>query len=363
MTLNERLLAWYRDNARVLPWRGEPRDPYRVLVSELMLQQTQVDRVRPRFEAFIAAFPDLAALAAASEEAVLAAWSGLGYYRRARMLHRLAREVAAGTGTLPGCAAELAELPGVGPYTAAAVASLAFGEAVPVLDGNVQRVAARFLAFGGDPRSADGREALLRWLRPLVEEGPPGLVNEALMELGATVCRPVSPHCGRCPLAVGCRARAEGRQERIPPPRRRRSEQVLSWAAACCVDAEGRWLVRQVCEGPILRGLWLPPIAELEPREAPEAGRPPAGAGGAARTTPRGCPRCATRSPTAGSPSTRSAWTWKPALRRPPPAAGSTLRRPPRRPRLFSPSCFESVFCRRDPRVNDHSFVVLYWRP
>ena len=271
MTLAGRLLAWYRDNARVLPWRSEPRDPYQVLVSELMLQQTQVDRVRPRFDAFIAAFPDLATLAAAPEEAVLAAWSGLGYYRRARMLHRLAREVAAGTGTLPGCAAELAELPGVGPYTAAAVASLAFGEAVPVLDGNVQRVAARFLAFGGDPRSADGREVLLRWLRPLVEEGPPGLVNEALMELGATVCRPASPRCERCPLAEGCRARAEGRQERIPPPRRRRREQVLSWVAACCVDASGHWLVRQVSEGPILRGLWLPPIAELEPREAPEA--------------------------------------------------------------------------------------------
>jgi A/G-specific adenine glycosylase len=270
MTLNERLLAWYRDNARVLPWRGEPRDPYRVLVSELMLQQTQVDRVRPRFEAFIDAFPDLATLAAAPEEAVLAAWSGLGYYRRARMLHRLARELAAAAGTLPRSAAELAELPGVGPYTAAAVASLAFGEAVPVLDGNVQRVASRVLAVDGDPRSADGREALLRWLRPLVEEGPPGLVNEALMELGATVCRPASPHCERCPLAADCLANAEGRQERIPPPRRRRSEQVLSWAAACCVDASGRWLVRQVCEGPILRGLWLPPIAELAPREDPE---------------------------------------------------------------------------------------------
>ena len=271
MTLTGRLLAWYRDNARALPWRSEPRDPYQVLVSELMLQQTQVDRVRPRFDAFIAAFPDLATLAVAPEEAVLAAWSGLGYYRRARMLHRLAREVAAGTGTLPGCAAELAELPGVGPYTAAAVASLAFGEAVPVLDGNVQRVAARFLAFGGDPRNADGREALLRWLRPLVEEGPPGLVNEALMELGATVCRPASPHCKRCPLAEGCRAHAEGRQEQIPPPRWRRSELAVRWAAACCVDASGRWLVRQVSEGPILRGLWLPPIAELAPREDPEA--------------------------------------------------------------------------------------------
>ncbi|PWB78445.1 MAG: A/G-specific adenine glycosylase [Holophagae bacterium] len=271
MTLAKRLLAWHRGNARQLPWRSEPRDPYRVLVSELMLQQTQVDRVLDRFEAFVAAYPDLATLAAATEEEVLAAWSGLGYYRRARMLHHLAREVRAGTGALPTSAAELAELPGVGPYTAAAVASLAFAEAIPVLDGNVLRVASRVLAFAGDPRTAAGREALLRWLRPLVEEGgPPGLVNEALMELGATVCRPTSPHCARCPLAPDCRARALGRPERYPPPRRRRAELAVTWVAACCVDAAGRWLVRQVTEGPILRGLWLPPIAALEPGASPE---------------------------------------------------------------------------------------------
>ena len=270
MTLAGRLLAWYRRNARPLPWRSEPRDPYRVLVSELMLQQTQVDRVAGRFEGFVAAFPDLRALAAAAEEEVLAAWSGLGYYRRARMLHRLARELAAGTGVLPGTAAELAELPGVGPYTAAAVASLAFGEAVPVLDGNVLRVASRFLAAAGDPRTAAGRDALLGWLRPLVEGGPPGPINEALMELGATVCRPLSPDCGRCPLATGCRARAEGRPQRFPPPRRRRGEVAVTWVAACCVDRAGRWLVRQVTDGPILRGLWLPPIAEIGPEDRPE---------------------------------------------------------------------------------------------
>ena len=270
MTLAGRILAWYRDHARPLPWRSEPRDPYRVLVSELMLQQTQVDRVADRFEAFIAAFPDLTTLAAACEEEVLAAWSGLGYYRRARMLHRLAREVTAGSGTLPTSAAGLAKLPGVGPYTAAAVASLAFGEAVPVVDGNVLRVASRALAVAGDTRTAAGRASIVRWLRPLVEEGPPGLVNEALMELGATVCRPVAPSCERCPLATDCRARAAGRPERYPPPRPRRSELCVTWAAACCVDGRGRWLVRQVTEGPILRGLWLPPIVELEPGEHPE---------------------------------------------------------------------------------------------
>jgi A/G-specific adenine glycosylase len=241
-----------------------------VLVSELMLQQTQVDRVVPRFEAFIRAFPDLQSLAAASEDEVLAAWSGLGYYRRARLLWRLAREVAAGPGELPVSADELVELPGIGPYTAAAVASLAFGEAVPVLDGNVARVASRVLASTGDPRSAAGRAMLLGWLGPLVQAGPPGLVNEALMELGATVCRPTSPDCTSCPLAMACRARAEGRPERYPVPRPRRASVDLVWAAACCIDSGGRWLVRRVASGPILIGLWLPPIGPVEEGERPE---------------------------------------------------------------------------------------------
>jgi len=128
------LLDWYRTRARDLPWRSEPRDPYLVLVSEIMLQQTQVDRVAPRFATFVERFPTFAALAAATQDEVLTAWSGLGYYRRARNLHRLAREVAAGAGCLPTEASDLERLPGIGPYTAAAVASLAFGEATPVLD-------------------------------------------------------------------------------------------------------------------------------------------------------------------------------------------------------------------------------------
>lgn len=265
-----RLLDWFRDHARELPWRIEPRDPYRVLVSELMLQQTQVDRVVPRFKAFMATFPDLRALAAASEEQVLAAWSGLGYYRRARLLHRLAREVASGPNRLPATAAELRKLPGVGPYTAAAVASLAFGEPVPVLDGNVLRVASRVLANSSDPRSAAGAEALLGWLRPLVEAGPPGPVNEALMELGAVVCRPSAPLCPECPLALSCVAYAEGQSERYPPVRPRRESVALTWSAACCVDGHGQWLVRRVAGGPILVGLWLPPIDAVEDGETPE---------------------------------------------------------------------------------------------
>jgi len=258
------LVDWYRTCARDLPWRSEPRDPYLVLVSEIMLQQTQVDRVAPRFASFVERFPTFADLAAATEDEVLTAWSGLGYYRRGRNLHRLAREVAAGAGCLPRMASDLERLPGIGPYTAAAVASLAFGEAVPVLDGNVMRVGARVLAMETDPRSAAGRRRLETWVVGLMEGAPPGQVNEALMELGAVVCRPVDPDCAVCPFADRCGAKAEGRPEAYPPPRRRRAQVALRWVAACCVDREGAWLLRRIDEGPILRGLWLPPLAELE---------------------------------------------------------------------------------------------------
>lgn len=258
-----RLLDWFARNARKLPWRVEPRDPYRVLVSELMLQQTQVDRVVPRFEQFVGRFPNLHALAGASEDEVLEEWSGLGYYRRARMLHRLALLVTSESAELPRAAAQLQRLPGVGPYTAAAVASLAHGEAVPVLDGNVVRVACRVLAFSGDPRGSVGRQQLTRWAHRLVAVGPPGRVNEALMELGATVCLPSNPACASCPLANECRAFDQGRTHAFPRPRPRRPPVRLRWVAACCIDGNGRWLARRITEGPILRGLWLPPIGEL----------------------------------------------------------------------------------------------------
>lgn len=261
MSGSERLLAWYGEAARELPWRVEPRDPYRVLVSELMLQQTQVERVVPRFEAFVARFPTLTALAEAEETEVLEAWSGLGYYRRARFLHRLAREVVAAGGGLPRTATELRSLPGVGPYTAAAVASLAFGAPEPVLDGNVIRVAARVLLLGGEARAASGRAKSLRWVRGLMDGASPGRVNEALMELGATVCTPTAPACGLCPLQDGCGAFAEGCQEEHPPARSVREPEQLRWVAACAVAASGRWLLRRVDDGAILRGLWLPPFA------------------------------------------------------------------------------------------------------
>jgi len=264
MTDAQRLVLWFASNARPLPWRTTPRNPYRSLVSELMAQQTQLDRVVPRFEAFVERLPDLRALAAATEEEVLELWSGLGYYRRARLLHRLAREVAAGGGELPETAAELETLPGIGPYTAAAVASMVFGEAVPVMDGNVARVGARVLAMTQDPRAKAGRTAVLEWVRALMTNVPPGDVNEALMELGATICTPVQPGCDLCPLEEGCRARQEGDPAAYPPPRRTRDTIEVHWLAVIIEDPNDRWLLRRVDEGPILIGLWLPPFCEID---------------------------------------------------------------------------------------------------
>lgn len=269
-TVAHALVSWFRSDARALPWRIEPRDPYHTLVSELMAQQTQLDRVVPRFEVFVARFPDLGALAAATEEEVLEAWSGLGYYRRARLLHRLSREVVAGDGELPSSADDLERLPGIGPYTAAAVASMVFGEAVPSVDGNIGRVGARVLALAEDPRNKRGRAAIEDWVGSLMGHAPPGQVNEALMELGATRCRPNQPVCGNCPLARGCRALLEGDPTAYPPPRRTRAAVDLCWLAVIIEDPNGRWLLRQITEGPILRGLWLPPVVVIDPRRHPE---------------------------------------------------------------------------------------------
>lgn len=263
------LAEWYRSAARVLPWRRQPRNPYHVLVSEFMLQQTQVDRVVPRFESFVRRFPSFESLADASEDEVVAEWSGLGYYRRARMLHRLAREVAQRRDGLPTSASELVNLPGIGPYTAAAVASMAFGEAAPVFDGNIARVGARVLGMEGDPRAAGRRRRIEGWVLELMAGHRPGEINEALMELGATVCAPVDPTCSQCPLGPACEAKRLGRQGDFPRPRRRRTAVSMRWAAACVVDSSGRWLVQRVEEGPVLRGLWLPPLARVQDDEEP----------------------------------------------------------------------------------------------
>jgi A/G-specific adenine glycosylase len=211
-----KLLAWFDRSARALPWRTAPgvrRDPYRVWLSEIMLQQTTVPHAAPYFAAFTARWPTVEALAAARDEDVMQAWAGLGYYARARNLLKCAREVAA-RGGFPETEAGLRTLPGVGPYTAGAIAALAFGERTPAVDGNAERVFARLLAIKEDWAAAKKRIALLA--RDLVPEDRPGAFAEALMDLGATVCTPRKPNCAICPVAAYCRAFDEGEAESYP---------------------------------------------------------------------------------------------------------------------------------------------------
>ncbi|HEY0018946.1 MAG TPA: A/G-specific adenine glycosylase [Longimicrobium sp.] len=218
-TLRTRLLAWYGTARRDLPWRAAPgaaADPYRVWLSEVMLQQTRVETVRPYYERWLQRFPTVQALAAAPLDDVLKAWEGLGYYSRARNFHRAVQQVAAmHGGRVPGDPEAFRALPGVGRYTAGAVMSIAFGRAEPVVDGNVRRVFARWT---DDPAPAE--DALWRMAAALVPGERPGDVNQAVMELGATVCTPRNPRCGACPVRDLCAAYAAGTQNERPAPKK-----------------------------------------------------------------------------------------------------------------------------------------------
>ena len=245
-----KLLKWFRANARDLPWRREPRDPYRVWVSEVMLQQTRVDVVIPYYERFLQRFPTLRSLAEAPLDDVLALWSGLGYYSRARNLHKAAQACG---GQLPRTAAELRELPGFGPYTAAAVASLAFGEDVPLVDGNVARVLSR--AFRLQTRAQAWEKAA-----ELLPKGRAGEFNEALMELGAMVCTPRDPCCTTCTIRTVCTGRAEWQLYPLRPVRKPRP--LLEYRALALQRRDGAVLLEKQPEG-LFAGMW-----DL-PREAP----------------------------------------------------------------------------------------------
>jgi A/G-specific adenine glycosylase len=254
------LATWYGAHRRDLPWRRS-RDPYRIWVSEVMLQQTRVEVVVPYYERFLARFPDVGALAAAREAEVLALWSGLGYYGRARRLHAAARQIVQETGNFPVTPVALSRLPGIGSYTAAAVASIAFGEPVAVLDGNVERVAARLVACDGDPQRAASRRRLLAVAEALLDPADPGRSNQALMELGATVCTPRSPRCTGCPLRSPCRARARGRVEAYPRPKTRRRPRRLEMTAALVRRGSRLLLVRREQGSTLLAGTWELPWA------------------------------------------------------------------------------------------------------
>ncbi len=245
------LLAWYDANKRDMPWR-RTSDPYAILVSEVMLQQTQVSRVEEYWVRFLERFPTVETLAEATEEDVCALWSGLGYYRRARNLRKAASAIIESGGGVPRTSELLRELPGIGAYTAAAVASIAFGEAVPVLDANVVRVLARLLAEPGDATRAPVRRRLESAVTELLDPERPGDFNQAMMELGAVVCSPTSPACDRCPVCDHCTARAAGDPEAFPVTRVAARTNEMHETAALVVR-RGRVLLTSQ---PDVRGWW-----------------------------------------------------------------------------------------------------------
>jgi A/G-specific adenine glycosylase len=263
------LLRWYDGAQRDLPWRRDP-SPYKTLVSEFMLQQTVVATVEPYFERFLQRFPDVAALAAAAEDEVTAQWSGLGYYARARNLHKAARAVVERHGgALPSSEEELRALPGIGPYTAAAVAAIGFGARTFALDGNGARVWARLLAVRESIDRPATREALRARGLDEVPGARAGDFNQAVMELGATVCTPRSPRCEACPLAAACGAHAAGDATRIPVRTPKRAKKVVRVACCACVDGAGRVLLVRRQSG-LLAGTWALPAVELEESDTPE---------------------------------------------------------------------------------------------
>ncbi|MDX1611438.1 MAG: A/G-specific adenine glycosylase [Candidatus Thermoplasmatota archaeon] len=265
------LLDWFEAHARDLPWR-EPRfrkDPYAVLVSEIMLQQTRVETVIPYFLSWMETWPVVHALSCASEEEVLSAWQGLGYYNRARRLHRAAKQVVEEhEGRLPTTTSTLQDLPGVGPYTARAIAALAFGERVVAVDGNVARVWARLSCSEVDITRSQAKRAAREALEPLAPADDAGVFAEALIELGARVCTPAGPSCDACPVATWCEAHGAGKVDEVPAPREAREIPTVPVLALLVQDGEGRVLVRRRPSDGLLGGLWGLPMAEV-----PEAGR------------------------------------------------------------------------------------------
>jgi A/G-specific adenine glycosylase len=270
--IGAKLLAWFDREKRQLPWRGT-RDPYRVWVSEIMLQQTTVEAVRRRYDSFLERFPSLFSLARAREDSVLAAWSGLGYYARARNLRRAAREVLLRHGgVFPRDPRVLRRLPGFGDYTAAAVAALAFGARAPAADANVTRVISRLFAITGPAGSARHRGRVLEQVEGLLARGRPGDLTAALMDLGQLVCTARRPACPRCPVASACEAGRRGNPETYPR-KRPKPAAVRVAVAAAFVERDGRALLLRR-RGSLLTGMWEFPCgpASGENRGAARAG-------------------------------------------------------------------------------------------
>ena len=269
-TLTESLFEWYTENARNLPWRA-PTDPYAVWISEVMLQQTRVETVIPYYIRWMDRFPNVESLAEASRDEVLVQWEGLGYYQRAHHLHLAAGIILAEhDGELPRQLDQLRRLPGIGPYTSAAIAAIAFNQDVIALDGNLRRVFSRLSDLTIDPRSAKGERQLLSMARGLLPSGKASTFNQAFMDLGATVCTPRAPTCSACPLTLFCLAFQRGTQEERPVRRSRRAPLHIT-AVAAVLSRETEVLIGRRPEGMLFGGLWEFPGGEPEPGESLEA--------------------------------------------------------------------------------------------
>ena len=268
--ITARLLRWFRTAGRRMAWRETP-DPYHIWVSEIMLQQTRVETVGPYYEAFLSMFPDVRSLAVAHPDDVMKAWEGLGYYARARNLHRAARIVVERYGgRIPRTVADLSGLPGIGRSTAGAIAAIAFGADSPVLDANARRVVARLFAVGGDPRAAAVREILWDMSARLVARGTGRETALAVMDLGATVCLPRAPRCGECPVRGHCAAFRAGSQDAIPPRVARKSVPHHDVVAALIRRPDGAYLLHGRPPEGLLGGMWSFPSARREPGESLE---------------------------------------------------------------------------------------------
>nr|WP_257985144.1 A/G-specific adenine glycosylase [Bacillus sp. T33-2] len=257
------LISWFEQEQRELPWRID-NDPYKVWVSEIMLQQTRVDTVIPYFNRFIEQFPTIGTLAEADEDRVLKAWEGLGYYSRARNLQTAVKEVHEKYGgKVPDTPEGISSLKGVGPYTAGAILSIAYGKPEPAVDGNVMRVLARILLIREDIARPSVRKIFEEAVRALISHENPSYFNQALMELGALICTPSSPSCLLCPVSDYCEAYHEGEQNDLPVKSKKKKQRAVQLAAAVLTDGEGRILIRKRPSSGLLANLWEFPNVEI----------------------------------------------------------------------------------------------------
>jgi A/G-specific adenine glycosylase len=265
-TIQTKLLQWFKKNQRDLPWR-RTKDPYAIWISEIMLQQTQVATVIPYYEKFLKAFPTVRHLAKANLSEVLKVWEGLGYYSRARNLHRASRIISNHfSGAIPDNPKDLLNLPGIGRYTAGAILSIAYNKEAPILDGNVKRVLSRLYAIKGGPSESKTVESLWQLSESLIPKGGARLFNQALMDLGSMVCTPKDPQCSKCPLYDLCKAYASGKPERFPSKAVKKKIPHIE-AVSAVIRKDGKVFIRQRPPKGLLGGLWEFPSWRLDGRK------------------------------------------------------------------------------------------------